>query len=428
METERELVEYLQGKNVYIFGAGKYGERLLTRLEKSNIPVQGFLVTNRKGNPPEVANIKVWSIAEMRDSGIDITALTVVIGVSKGQTLIVDYLLDCGYHKILMVKPSVWNEMRLRETLDDYRAEQHDFYLDMDYPGIEWWQAAVIETGTGCALFRTPLSAIKNLIEVLQEKCDRRIFESMYGPYQKLPYVQGAELSDEMAQREKIEVYVATSDRDKQKGITFNTSGIVPLQIGAALTPLRKGYLTDDTGDNISVENRDYCECTGLYWIWKNTGGQKYVGLSHYRRRFRLDGTSVRYMIDQDVDAVAILPEFTSIPLWEFFNQYIYKHDWKLLRAAVINYDNTYGELFEQYEQSHFFIPCNMAIFKRNWFDRYCEFAFSVSSEIDYKYKEMEFYRQDRYMGYLFENLLSLFLMKHHREMNIAYADMEFIK
>lgn len=428
MDTEKELVEYLRGKEVYIFGAGKYAERLFSRFKKNNISVHGFLVTERQGNPLEVERIRVWSIAEMRDSGKDITALTVVIGVSREQKKIVDFLLDCGYHKVLMVKPPVWHEMALREMMEEYNNSQQDFYLDMDYPGIERWQTAVAETGTGRALFRTPLSGGENWVKILREKCDRGIFESMYGSYQKLPCAQGEELSGEVAKREGFEIYAVTSHMDKQKEIALKTQGVIPLQIGAALTSIRKGYITDDTGDNISVENRDYCECTGLYWIWKNTSGQKYVGLSQYRRRFRLDETSVRYMIDQDVDAVAILPEFTSVPLAEFFYQYIYKYDWKLLKAAVIKYDSAYGELFEQYEQSHFFVPCNMAVFKRAWFDRYCEFAFAAASEIDCRYKEMELYRKDRYMGYLFENLLSLFLMRYHGEMNIAYADMEFIR
>jgi len=59
----------------------------------------------------------------------------------------------------------------------------------------------------------------------------------------------------------------------------------VPLFCGAAMHDETYGYLRDDSGDNISHKNKNYCELTGLYWLWKNTTDE-YVGLVHYHRYF----------------------------------------------------------------------------------------------------------------------------------------------
>jgi hypothetical protein len=73
---------------------------------------------------------------------------------------------------------------------------------------------------------------------------------------------------------------------DKARAEEIRQGAYLPIQVGASLTDVRKGCLTDHTGDHISHRNRDYCECTGLYWIWKNYTEADYLGLCHYRRYF----------------------------------------------------------------------------------------------------------------------------------------------
>lgn len=54
---------------------------------------------------------------------------------------------------------------------------------------------------------------------------------------------------------------------------------------------LLENTIGDDSGENISGKNRNYCECTALFWAWKNyqkIGNPDYIGFMHYRRLFAL--------------------------------------------------------------------------------------------------------------------------------------------
>ena len=75
-------------------------------------------------------------------------------------------------------------------------------------------------------------------------------------------------------------IYIATH----KKFMDPHLSEYIPIQVGAENRE-DLGYLRDNTGNNISYKNANFCELTGLYWIWKNTH-DKYKGLVHYRRYF----------------------------------------------------------------------------------------------------------------------------------------------
>lgn len=54
---------------------------------------------------------------------------------------------------------------------------------------------------------------------------------------------------------------------------------------------LEYNTIGDNIGDNISIRNREFCECTGLYWIWKNIDiyNLDYIGIMQYRRQLILN-------------------------------------------------------------------------------------------------------------------------------------------
>ena len=81
----------------------------------------------------------------------------------------------------------------------------------------------------------------------------------------------------------KIQIYVVSHSEHDIKDIEANDI-YVPLFVGRAGKD-NLGFLSDDTGDNISDKNSSYCELTGLYWIWKNSTADV-IGLAHYRRYF----------------------------------------------------------------------------------------------------------------------------------------------
>ena len=88
-----------------------------------------------------------------------------------------------------------------------------------------------------------------------------------------------------------------------------------PIQVGAALMDSRfPGFLHDDTGDNISVKNRSYCELTAQYWAWKNVKAG-YYGFFHYRRYLYPDSKAkLPYRVERE----ASLPLLNKLGYAEF--------------------------------------------------------------------------------------------------------------
>lgn len=213
----------------------------------------------------------------------------------------------------------------------------------------------------------------------------------------------------------------------------------VALQVGAEGKE-DYGYVRDNTGDSISDKNPNYCELTGLYWIWKNSH-EKYKGLVHYRRFFGQSNMSSdlrkiythRQLVGFLSDADIVLPYI------EYFKQNardeimvkcctteIFEQLEQVMEEKYPQYMRTFTEYFENNRSTLF----NMMFCKSTLFDSYCEWLFDILFELE-KRVDLNVLNdyQKRLYGFLSERLLNVWVNKNNlRKKNVPVIQTEITK
>lgn len=207
----------------------------------------------------------------------------------------------------------------------------------------------------------------------------------------------------------------------------------VPVQVGAEGKEAL-GFTPDNTGQNISFKNANYCELTGLYWAWKNLDCE-YLGLAHYRRHFTvLKGTSDRrdvMNLDQARNLVAnndvLLPTKRNYWIETNYGQYVHAHHKEDLDTTREILVERYPEYISAYDScmkkttGHRF---NMFIMKKDIADAYCKWLFDVLFELEKRLDISNYNKNDqRVFGFVSERLLDVWLETN----GIKYKDIPYI-
>ena len=194
----------------------------------------------------------------------------------------------------------------------------------------------------------------------------------------------------------------------------------VPVHVGAEGKE-SLGFTPDNTGDNISSRNANYCELTGLYWAWKNLDCE-YLGLAHYRRHFTvLRGTSDRrdvMSLDQARSILAnndvLLPTKRNYWIESNYSQYVHAHHKEDLDTTREIIEERYPNYIKAYDSSmkkttgHRF---NMFIMKKDLADAYCTWLFDILFELEKRLDISEYSANDkRVFGFVSERLLDVWL------------------
>lgn len=229
----------------------------------------------------------------------------------------------------------------------------------------------------------------------------------------------------------KCKIYVAKSHVDKELKENFHTPFTVNIQVGASLTEQNIAEYKDNVGDNISIRNKDYCEMSAIYWVWKNDKDNDYVGVCHYRRRFAVNEGMINFIMENNFDVVYTLPTLTDGGMRKEFverNYYLTPEDWKLTEEILLEFSPEYFDTWLEFEKSYFIIPCNMFIMKKDVFNKYCTWVFRILEEIDKHYIKRGIQCDNRYLGYISECLTTVYVMKNKNILKKGYVAMKFLE
>jgi len=228
---------------------------------------------------------------------------------------------------------------------------------------------------------------------------------------------------------EKCDCYSIRCHVDRALTTSVEECYLTPIQAGAALTEKRISDVLDNTGDNISDRNRDFSECSAIYWLWKNAEKKDYIGVCHYRRHLAVTTADLAKEFEEGVDLINTIPTVMLPSIKEFFTKnFFYAKDVELIEEAIEKLFPDYMQDYEEMGEGFIYLANNIFMMKKEWFDRMCEFVFGVILYVDDFYREQGFVRQDRYAGYIFEYLYAVFVRHHAKEMNIVYTDMKFLQ
>ena len=372
-------------KKIYIFGAHSRARTLATYLcfLDEDIHIEAYFYDNDEKNPENIGEIPVFKV----NGTMDINALNlsldypVYIG-TRGifHEKITEMLTEIGFKVIYPV--TVEMDLMLRnQYLEKYYSSIGREFIKLD------------------KLQEFPVSAFKDS-EVIN-----KISASVYTV--KSPFDRPLQQEYSIASYEK-EIYV---------GAVFAENSL-PL--------LPKNALRDNEGENISEKNKQFCELTALYWIWKHAR-EDILGLVHYRRHFLFPKNWKECMLNNQVDVILPVPLYVAPTVEENFKSRHDPSDWEfMMQYLKDNFPENYQAAC-RFFKGNLYSPCNMFVMKRDVLDALCSWLFPILFKVAEHGGEKDNSYLNRYPGFISERLISLYFEINREKFKLVYADKNFL-
>ena len=372
-------------KNIYIFGAHSRAQTLAAYLCYLNkdIHIEAYFYDNDEKNPENIGEIPVFKV----NGSMDINALNlsldypVYIG-TRGifHKKITEMLKEIGFKVIYPVTMEM--DLMLRnQYLEKYYSSIGREFIKLD------------------KLKEFPASIFKN------SEMINKISASVYAV--KSPF-------DRLLQQEYS---LASYEKEIYAGAVFAENSL-PL--------LSKNALRDNEGENISEKNKQFCELTALYWIWKHAR-EDILGLVHYRRHFLFPKNWKECMLSNQVDVILPVPLYVAPTVEVNFKNRHDPSDWEFMMQYLKdnfpeNYQATCG-----FFKGNIYSPCNMFVMRREVLDALCGWLFPVLFKVAEHGGEKDNSYLNRYPGFISERLISLYFEINREKFKVIYADKNFL-
>lgn len=217
-----------------------------------------------------------------------------------------------------------------------------------------------------------------------------------------------------MKKGNRVKIFVATH----KPGIVRHDEVYTPIHVGRAISKYKEemaDMIGDDTGDNISEKNSSYSEMTAHYWIWKNVHDVEYVGLCHYRRLFGVNISQDNVeQIMKKCDVLMVYPDYQIDSVYSCFVKFIGGEN-MTITAQVIKklYPEYYDDLIRLGDEVKYH-PYNMLICKKELYNQYAEWIFSILEECEKYIKPSPYSNANRVIGYIAEMIMQLYFKHNH--------------
>ena len=224
----------------------------------------------------------------------------------------------------------------------------------------------------------------------------------------------------------RLRIFIVT-----HKPCSIPSDGVMtPIHVGRAVSPYKvemSWMQGDDTGDHISSKNGSYCEMTAHYWIWKNVHDTEYVGVCHYRRFFAIDISEDDIEeVMADADVLMVEPSWHMDSVYAYFAKFMGAENMTILWMVMKRLYPEYAETLEQVCDGVKFYPFNMMLCKKDLFDEYCEWIFSVLGECEKYVKPSPYTNGRRALAYMAELLTGVFFIyKRMKIKTVPYCKIE---